>query len=144
MNRNDIENILLKIGVPAGIKGFKYITDAVLCLEDDAVCSMTKELYPAVARINKTTTSRVERAIRHALDVARSPKGNYNAVEHYIGFMNCTNSNSLKMLHTRIIQECKEKEKEKNMECATFSKEEVRNIVRTIVREELKAIIGEL
>lgn len=100
MNRTKVEDVLLAMGVPAGIKGFTYITDAIQIFDERGTnISITKELYPAVAERNGTTPSRVERAIRHAFKVARSHKGNSEVVEKYIGFTNCNNSSSLKRIH---------------------------------------------
>jgi two-component system response regulator (stage 0 sporulation protein A) len=67
-----ITNIIHDIGVPAHIKGYQYIRDAIrLVVEDmDLLGAVTKELYPAIAKLNNTTPSRVERAIRHAIEVA--------------------------------------------------------------------------
>lgn len=107
MNRTKIENVLMDMGVPAGIKGFNYIADAVEYIDEHkGDISVTKELYPSIAKKRSTTASRVERAIRHAFIVARSEKGNYKTVEKYISFMNCSNFPSLVMLHKRIKQEC--------------------------------------
>lgn len=106
MNRAKIEDVLLAMGVPAGIKGFNYIADAVEIFDERGTnIGITKELYPAIAKKNNTTPSRAERAIRHAFEVARSPKGNYEVVEKYIGFMNCENSSSLKQLHMMLKRE---------------------------------------
>lgn len=139
MKRNDVENILIKMGIPAGIKGFKYIADSVLLLNENLDISITKKLYPEIAQKNKTTASRVERAIRHAFEVARSQRGNYAEVKHYIGFMNCQNSHSLKMLCLKIEQECDEN-------CVDNSKNPdgvlTEEIVRKIIREELMKIMG--
>lgn len=100
MNRAKIEDTLLAMGVPAGIKGFNYIADAIQIFDEMGTnISITKELYPAIAKKNNTTTSRVERAIRHAFEVVRSHKGNPEIVEKYIGFTNCNNSSSLKQLY---------------------------------------------
>lgn len=61
-----------EIGVPAHIKGYQYLRDAISMVVDDMdmLSAVTKELYPAIAKRNKTTPSRVERAIRHAIEVA--------------------------------------------------------------------------
>lgn len=68
----DITNIIHEIGVPAHIKGYQYLRHAItLVVEDmDLLSAITKELYPAIAKMNNTTPSRVERAIRHAIEVA--------------------------------------------------------------------------
>ena len=68
----EITNIIHEIGVPAHIKGYQYLRDAItLVVEDmDILSAVTKELYPAIAKLNNATSSRVERAIRHAIEVA--------------------------------------------------------------------------
>lgn len=105
MNRTKIEDTLLSMGVPAGIKGFNYIADAVEIFDERGTnISITKELYPAIAKKNNTTPSRVERAIRHAFEVVRS-KGSTDAVNKYIGNVNCNNSSSLKQLHMMLKRE---------------------------------------
>ena len=67
-----ITNIIHEVGVPAHIKGYQYIREAItLAVNDmDVINSITKQLYPTLARKFKTTPSRVERAIRHAIEVA--------------------------------------------------------------------------
>ncbi len=67
-----ISELMRQIGIPAHIRGYKYIRKSILmALEDsDMLNAITKELYPGVARAYKTTPSRVERAIRHAIEVA--------------------------------------------------------------------------
>lgn len=106
MNRAKIEDALLAMGVPAGIKGFNYIADAIQIFDEIGTnISITKELYPAIAKKNSTTPSRVERAIRHAFEVSRSQRGNPEVVEKYIGFTNCENSSSLKQLHMMLKRE---------------------------------------
>ncbi len=73
---NDIEKtvttIIHEIGVPAHIKGYTYLREAImLVLKDiDLINSITKQLYPSVAKKHNTSSSRVERAIRHAIEVA--------------------------------------------------------------------------
>ena len=105
MNRSKIEDVLLAMGVPAGIKGFNYIVDAIEIFDERGTnISITKELYPAMAKKNNTTPSRVERAIRHAFEVVRK-KGNSETVNKYIGTVNCNNSSSLKQLHMMLKRE---------------------------------------
>ena len=67
-----ITNVIHEIGVPAHIKGYNYLREAItLCIQDkEFINSITKLLYPTVARNYQTTSSRVERAIRHAIEVA--------------------------------------------------------------------------
>lgn len=106
MTRANIEDALLAMGVPAGIKGFTYITDAIEIFDESGTdIGITKELYPAIAKKNKATASSVERVIRHAFEAVRSYKGKPDIVEKYIGFDNCTNSNSLKRLHMMLKRE---------------------------------------
>lgn len=105
MNRAKIEDVLLAMGVPAGIKGFNYIVDAVEIFDERGTdIGITKELYPTIAEKNETTPSRAERAIRHAFEVAR-PKGNTDTVNKYIGNANCNNSSSLKQLYMMLKRE---------------------------------------
>lgn len=105
MNRAKIEDILLTMGIPAGIKGFNYIVDAIEIFDERGMnISITKELYPAIAKKNSTTQTRVERAIRHAFEVVRY-KGDKEAVRKYIGTVNCNNSSSLKQLHMMLKRE---------------------------------------
>lgn len=67
-----VTDIIHEIGVPAHIKGYQYLRTAiVMCVEDmEMLSSITKLLYPTIAKKYKTTSSRVERAIRHAIEVA--------------------------------------------------------------------------
>ena len=68
----NITMYIQKVGVPAHIKGYQYIRDAISMVIDDmdTINSITKYLYPTVAKHYNTTASRVERAIRHAIEVA--------------------------------------------------------------------------
>ena len=106
MNRAKIEDVLLAMGVPAGILGFNYIVDAMQIFDERGTdIQITKELYPAVSERNGTTPSRAERAIRNAFGIARSRKGNPEIIEKYIGFTNCNNSSSLKQLYMMLKRE---------------------------------------
>ena len=76
MNRNKVEDVLFAIGIPANVKGLKYIIDAMEIIErDGCTVSITGVLYPEVADMNHTTPSRVERDIRHAFETANSERG---------------------------------------------------------------------
>ena len=74
------------VGVPANIKGYLYIREAVLMVIDDMrlLSAVTKELYPSIAETFNTKDSRVERAIRHAIDVTWS-RGNIEGIEKVFG-----------------------------------------------------------
>lgn len=69
-----VTQILHEIGVPAHIRGYHYMREAIMMAVDDieVLNYITKELYPSIAKISNTTPSRVERAIRHAIEVAWS------------------------------------------------------------------------
>ena len=70
----DVTNVIHEIGVPAHIKGYQYLRDAIILSVNDMemLNSITKILYPTIAKKHQTTPSRVERAIRHAIEVAWS------------------------------------------------------------------------
>ena len=82
-----IERMLRRLGVPAHLNGYDYLVDAVsLMYEDETYKSaMTKRLYPDVAKKNKTTPSRVERAIRHAIEVG-IPRADKEYLEEVFSF----------------------------------------------------------
>ncbi len=82
-----ITNIMLDVGVPAHLKGYHYLRDAILLSGRDmeVVCSVTKLLYPAIARRFKTTDQKVERAIRNAIEVSWS-RGNVETFEKMFGY----------------------------------------------------------
>lgn len=81
-----VTNVLREIGVPAHIKGYTYLRDGILeSLKSDHDLSVTKELYPVIARQHKTIPTRVERAIRHAIEVAWS-RGNMEKINAMFGF----------------------------------------------------------
>lgn len=131
----------MDMGVPAGIKGFNYIADAIELIDGHkGDISVTKELYPAIAKERSATASRVERAIRHAFDIARSEKGDYKIVEKYIGFMDCTNFNSLVMLHKRIKQEC-EPELQSSVEIKEQSKPQIPKSDTPMTASEFQQIL---
>lgn len=82
-----ISDIMRQIGVPAHIKGYHYLRQAIMLSIDDPglMHSVTKVLYPTVAKTNKTTASRVERAIRHAIEVAWD-RGDVDVLSSYFGY----------------------------------------------------------
>ncbi|NLY71501.1 MAG: sporulation transcription factor Spo0A [Clostridiales bacterium] len=83
----DITNIIHEVGVPAHIKGYQYLRNAItMVVEDmDLLGAVTKELYPAIAKLNNTTPSRVERAIRHAIEVAWN-RGKIETINNLFGY----------------------------------------------------------
>ncbi len=82
-----VTKIIHQIGVPAHIKGYQYLRTAImLTIEDtDIINSVTKILYPSVAKKYQTTSSRVERAIRHAIEVAWD-RGDVETLNSYFGY----------------------------------------------------------
>lgn len=82
-----VTKILHKIGVPAHIKGYQYLRTAILMVieENELINSVTKILYPAVSKKYQTTPSRVERAIRHAIEVAWD-RGDLDVLTSYFGY----------------------------------------------------------
>lgn len=83
----EVTNIMHEIGVPAHIKGYQYLRDAIMMVvkDLDVINSITKQLYPTIAREYNTTPSRVERAIRHAIEVAWS-RGQVDAIDSLFGY----------------------------------------------------------
>ncbi len=83
----EVTNMIHEIGVPAHIKGYQYLRDAIImALEDmDILNAITKQLYPAIAKKYDTTPSRVERAIRHAIEVAWS-RGKMDTIDRLFGY----------------------------------------------------------
>ena len=90
-NSADIETqvtkIIHQIGVPAHIKGYQYLRTAIMLTvaDNDIINSVTKVLYPSVAKQYDTTTSRVERAIRHAIEVAWD-RGDLETLNSFFGY----------------------------------------------------------
>ena len=83
----NVTAIIHEIGVPAHIKGYQYLREAIIMTVEDmeVINAVTKILYPEVARKFGTTASRVERAIRHAIEVAWD-RGDLDTLQKYFGF----------------------------------------------------------
>lgn len=128
MEVNQIQNVLIKIGMPIGLKGFKYITDAIILLDKPEWKNPKwTALYYSIATINKVTPSLVEAGIRNAFKTTRDRNCNYKSIENYIGFSNCENSSSLNLLYIRLKQE----EEKKKINDSTFA-------LKAALRELLK------
>lgn len=82
-----VTEILHEIGVPAHIKGYNYLRDSIIMSIEtpDIINAVTKQLYPGVAKKYETTSSRVERAIRHAIEVAWD-RGDVDVLNSYFGY----------------------------------------------------------
>ncbi len=110
----EVTRLIHEVGVPAHIKGYQYLRDAIqMCVKDmDMLNSITKILYPEIAKKYNTTASRVERAIRHAIEVAWN-RCNPESVEELFGYTinSCkgkpTNSEFIAMISDRIRLETK-------------------------------------
>lgn len=82
-----VTNIIHEVGVPAHIKGYQYLRDGIIMVVNniEIINQITKQLYPDLAKKYKTTPSRVERAIRHAIEVAWN-RGQVETVESIFGY----------------------------------------------------------
>lgn len=85
--RVEVTEILHQIGVPAHIKGYHYLRDSIIMAVEnpEIINAVTKQLYPSVAKEYNTTSSRVERAIRHAIEVAWD-RGDVEVLNSYFGY----------------------------------------------------------
>lgn len=83
----EVTSIIREIGIPAHIKGYQYLRDAIMMIvnEIELLGAVTKVLYPMIAEKYSTTPSRVERAIRHAIEVAWS-RGNMDMINRIFGY----------------------------------------------------------
>ena len=113
---NRVTAVIHEIGVPAHIKGYHYLREAILYTIKDmeAINAVTKVLYPAVAKRFNTTASRVERAIRHAIEVAWD-RGDLETLQKYFGYTvsnakgKPTNSEFIAMIADRLQLQRKER-----------------------------------
>lgn len=87
MREKEITQIMLAMGIPANIKGYQYLREGILLSMDDMemVNYITKMLYPSIAKRYNTTSSRVERSIRHAIDVAWN-RGSIGNMDKLFGY----------------------------------------------------------
>jgi two-component system response regulator (stage 0 sporulation protein A) len=104
-----VTEVLHQIGVPAHIKGYHYLRDSIIMAIEtpDIINAVTKQLYPNVAKRYETTASRVERAIRHAIEVAWD-RGDVDILNSYFGYTihntrgKPTNSEFIAMISDRL------------------------------------------
>ena len=104
-----VTEVIHQIGVPAHIKGYQYLREAIMMAVEDmeSVSAITKVLYPSIAKKFKTTSSRVERAIRHAIEVAWD-RGDLETLQSYFGYTvsgvkgKPTNSEFISMIADRL------------------------------------------
>ena len=110
--KNMVTAIIHEIGVPAHIKGYQYLREAIMIAVEDmeVINAVTKVLYPEVAKRFATTPSRVERAIRHAIEVAWD-RGDLETLQKYFGYTvsntkgKPTNSEFIAMIADRLVLE---------------------------------------
>ena len=110
--KNLVTSVIHEIGVPAHIKGYQYLREAIMIAVDDmdVINAVTKVLYPEVAKRFSTTPSRVERAIRHAIEVAWD-RGDLETLQKYFGYTvsnskgKPTNSEFIAMIADRLVLE---------------------------------------
>ena len=106
--------MLHELGIPAHIKGYQYLRDAITMVvkDQEMMGSVTKILYPAIAKKNQTTASRVERAIRHAIEVAWG-RGKMETIDELFGYTistgkgKPTNSEFIALISDKIFLEYK-------------------------------------
>lgn len=154
MKRETVERVLIEIGMPIKLKGFRYITDAVLLLDtEEWKQPKWTALYYKIGVMNQDSASKVERAIRNAFATTRNHVTDYERIEHYIGFTNCENSNSIVYLYKNIKQDYPEtdtempavshKGKERAAEVMESFNEITADMIRNIVRQTLKEMLME-
>ncbi|MGN0994047.1 MAG: sporulation transcription factor Spo0A [Butyricicoccus sp.] len=104
-----VTDVIHQVGVPAHIKGYQYLREAIMMAvhDMDSVGAITKILYPSIAKTFHTTSSRVERAIRHAIEVAWD-RGDLETLQSYFGYTvsgvkgKPTNSEFISMIADRL------------------------------------------
>ncbi len=111
---DDVTKLLHEMGIPVHIKGYQFLRDAIILSveEREILVSVTKVLYPSIARKHSTTASRVERAIRHAIEVAWS-RGKLEVIHDIFGYTvnsgngKPTNSEFIALISDKIRQDYK-------------------------------------
>jgi len=104
-----VSDILHTMGVPAHVKGYNFLRQSIIMVinEPEVISLVTKRLYPDIAKLNSTTASRVERAIRHAIEIAWD-RGNVEIMNDYFGYTinnmrgKPTNSEFIAMISDRL------------------------------------------
>jgi len=83
----EVTNAMHDIGIPAHVKGHQYLRDAIMCVmkDNEALIGVTKQLYPDIAKKYNTTASRVERSIRHAIEMAWD-RGKIDTLQNMFGY----------------------------------------------------------
>lgn len=137
-----IEDALIAMGIPVSISGFDFIKEAVLILDRDGMKVKWAGVYAEIGNKYGKSPSQVERAIRHAFEVARSVRGDYDSVNHYIGFSNTNNASSICLLYRTIKREMEEEQEASDVKYADEQPVISEERVKEIVRETIKEILG--
>lgn len=137
--RDRAMDVLLRIGMPAGLKGMVYICDALELFDTDPYYEDGKisVLYSEIAKRHESTPSGVERSIRHAFETALT-KGDRELLERYLDTANTQNSNLMKSLYFRLRQE--ERKNYGAADCSADSYE----MKRQIYQEAMNLFLSEL
>ena len=139
-----IDDALIAMGIPANIAGFDYIREAVLILDRDGMKVKWTKVYAEIGKKYGKAPSQVERSIRHAFEVARSARSDYDAVNHYIGFAATNNASSISLLYRTIKREMEDEQEASDVKYAdeqpVISEERVKEIVRETIKEMLGGI----
>lgn len=139
---NKIEDALIEMGIPASISGFDFIKEAVLILDRDGMKVKWVGVYAEIGNKYGKSPSQVERAIRHAFEVARSVRGDYDSVNHYIGFSNTNNASSICLLYRTIKRDMEDEQKSSDVKYTDEQPVISEQRVKEIVRETIKEILG--
>lgn len=103
--KKKVIDVLIEMGMPADLLGFRYIVDFICLLEEPEWCNCkTTAIYQKVAKMNNSTDSSVERSIRTAFEAVLT-RGDVATVNKYLTRLNTTNGNLLHVLHLRLTQE---------------------------------------
>ena len=140
-----IEDALIAMGIPVSISGFDFIKEAVLILDRDGMKVKWTKVYAEIGKKYGKAPSQAERAIRHAFEVARSVRGDYDAVNHYIGFAATNNASSISLLYRTIKREMEDEQGSSDInkytdEPPVISEKRVKEIVREMIKEMLGGI----
>ena len=137
-----IEDTLIEMGIPANISGFDFIKEAVIILDRDGMKVKWTGVYAEIGNKYGKSPSQAERAIRHAFEVARSVRGDYDSVNHYIGFSNTNNASSICLLYRTIKREMEDENNEEHSENKpVLDEKNIKDIVKQTINEIFGGII---
>lgn len=143
--KDETIDALLNLGIPAGMKGFAYICDAIELFDTDPyypdgkICS----LYVDIARRRDTTPSRVERAIRSAFETALS-RGSREMLTRYLDPVNTQNGNLLRTLYIRLAREKKQHELAAHLSVDAAFRKQFYDSAMSILTAEMESIMAKI